>query len=200
MSRSYNILRSVVWSTFSLLWINISSAQTFNNPISRPQPGEILIAGSTYNIIWTPNTGDTIGLEIWNSFSIASAFPGSNCVLDDNNTMCAQLSPGMPNSGSFSWKIPNNAPPSDNYFLDIYVPNPGLGGPFYYMTGNFSIRNEAASTPTSTIAQLSTIAASVGASSGSNISARPSRTPLFIRFLICRGYFKPFSRRYIKQY
>lgn len=35
--------------------VNYSSAQEFDNPISKPQPGEILTAGSTYNIVWTPN-------------------------------------------------------------------------------------------------------------------------------------------------
>lgn len=161
----YNIPR---WVTFILVITATSLAQPFNNPISRPQPGEILTAGSTYNIVWTPNTGDIIGIELWNSFSIASSFTGSSCTVDDNNTMCSQIIASMPNSGSFSWKIPDNAPQSDDYFLDIYVPNPGLDGPFYYMTGNFSIRNATVLTPSSTINTAST---------SPNSSATPIRKP-----------------------
>ena len=187
MKLGYNIPQ---WVTFALAMTPTSLAQEFNNPISRPQTGEILTAGSTYNIVWTPNTGDIIGIEIWNSFSIASSFTGSSCTLDDNNTMCSQIVASMPNSGSLSWKIPDNAPPSDNYFLDIYVPNPDLGGPFYYMTGNFSIRHGTASTSSSATAQVSSTA-TVGPSSNPNSSTRPTRKPPLNVFLNCISCFKP---------
>lgn len=143
--------------TTILAAVNLSAAQAYDNPISRPQPGEILTAGSTYNIVWTPNKGDIVGIEIWNSFPIVSSFDQSPCILDDNNTMCSSLVPNMENSGSFSWKIPENAPTSDAYYLDIYVPNPDAGGPYYYMTGNFSIRSSnSASLSSSAIASSST--------------------------------------------
>jgi hypothetical protein len=155
--------------------ITFSTAQTYN-PISRPQPGEILTAGSTYNIVWTPNKGSIVGLEIWNSFPITLSFNQSNCVLDDNNTLCSQLDPGFPNSGSYSWKIPDTAPSSDEYYLDIYVPNPGLGGPFYYMTGNFSIRKASpvvvSAVPSTTIASIASTTGSIPpASAASNHSS-----------------------------
>jgi hypothetical protein len=170
----YNIPR---WVLFTLAMTSISLAQLFNNPILRPRAGEILTAGSTYIIVWTPNTGETIGIELWNSFSIFSSFADSNCTLDDNNTMCSQVIASMPNFGNFSWKIPDNAPPSDDYFLDIYVPDPDAGGPYYYMTGNFSIHHAIASTPSSP-------------SSSPNNDKKPTSTPLLTSFLNCRSCFK----------
>ena len=136
---AYDSRPLILTLTFVLALTKLSTAQTYN-PISRPQPREILTAGSTYNIVWTPNKGDIVGLELWNSFPIVLSFNQSYCIIDNNNTMCSQLDPGFPNSGSYSWKIPETAPESDDYFLDIYLPDPGPGGPFYYMTGNFSIR------------------------------------------------------------
>lgn len=127
------------------------SAAQIDNPILQPQPGDVLTAGTTYNIIWAPTTGDLISIELWNGFSIASSFDGSNCNVDSNSPLCSQIIQNVSNSGSFLWTIPINAPVSDSYFLDIYVPDPGLGGPFYYMTGNFSIQIASSVTTTASI-------------------------------------------------
>jgi len=110
-----------------------------NNPILRPQAGEVLYAGTAYNITWTANTGSHIGIELWNGFSV-SATLGANCDLDEDNPNCHQVVVDITNSGFYEWAIPENAPASDTYWLDIYVPDPDIDGPYYYMTGNFTIQ------------------------------------------------------------
>jgi hypothetical protein len=126
------------------------------NPISHPQKGEIITAGSKYKVVWTPTNGDIVNLELFNSFAISSYFEGANCAEEENVPGCSQLFSNKTNSGSFLWNVPVNAPESDNYYLDLYVPNPGLGGPFYFMTGNFSIR-PGSTTSTTTDASSSTV-------------------------------------------
>jgi len=115
------------------------SDEASDNPISFPTTGSVLIAGQSYTISWTPTTGNLISIELWTSFPITSSFYGANCNFDDYNPSCSQLVQNISNSGSFVWNVPSSAPESSNYFLDLYVPDPGLDGPFYFTTGNFTI-------------------------------------------------------------
>lgn len=128
-----------------------------DNPISRPQGGETITAGTEYNITWTPTRGNIVSIEIWNEISLASSFNGINCHYDDYNVDCSLLIENITNSGSYLWHVPANAPVANNYFLDIFVPDAGFDGPFYFMTNNFSISNigsptttASTSTPTAT--------------------------------------------------
>jgi len=140
----------------AILCVTQLAAQEYDNPIFRPRPGEVVQVGSSYNIVWTPTKGDIISIEIWNQFSLARYLNGSNCFLDDNNTLCSQIAQNIPNSGSFLWQIPGNTPPSNSYYLDIYVPNPDSNGPYYYMTGNFTIDKVALPSSTSITPSKST--------------------------------------------
>lgn len=150
-----------------------SSAQQASNPILNPKDGEIIAAGSTYNITWTPNQGVIVSIEIWNAFSIASFFNGANCDTEFVST-CSQLFSNITNTGSIIWHVPANAPISDGYYLDIYVPNPGQGGPYYYMTGNFSIHAASSVSTTSTPTIVSST--SLSSTTASEIPSAPTAT------------------------
>ena len=156
---------SLAFSHFTIAFLLLTAitirAQD-DNPISRPREGETITAGTVYNITWTPTRGDLINIEIWNSFSLSSSFNGSNCHFDDFNVDCSGLIENITNSGSFLWNVPANAPVANNYFLDIYVPDAGVDGPFYFMTGNFSISNVGS--PTSTVSTSSPTGTSASAS------------------------------------
>jgi hypothetical protein len=136
-----------------LAFASLAAGQTgldrYDNPILRPKKGEVIPAGTTYNITWKPNKGDIVSMELWSDVSLANSFNGSNCGLDTNSTFCTSFIENVTNSGSYLWQIPRDAPSSRNYYIDIYVPDPGLGGPFYYFTANFTITN--ATTPSSTV-------------------------------------------------
>jgi hypothetical protein len=142
-----------------------SSAQLDSNPISHPKEGEIITAGSTYNITWTPNQGVIISIELWNGFPIASYFNGANCYIDQFVSTCSELFSNVSNTGSMQWHVPANAPTSDQYYFDIYVPDPAQGGPFYYVTGNFTIH------PASTTSQIPTKTPTASATSATTSSA-----------------------------
>lgn len=130
------------------LLLPLSACQA-NNPILTPQTGEVIQAGTTYNITWTPNTGDEIGIELWNGISLADTL-SSDCFEDEDSEFCTQVVSSMNNSGFYLWAVPADAPQSETYWLDIYVPNPGFDGPFFYLTGNFTIeRSPKGASPTS---------------------------------------------------
>jgi hypothetical protein len=120
------------------LLLPLSACQA-NNPILTPQTGEIIEAGTTYNITWTPNTGDQIGIELWNGISLANTL-SNDCFEDEDSEYCTQVVSSMNNAGFYLWAVPVEAPESNTYWLDIYVPDPGFDGPFFYDTGNFTIR------------------------------------------------------------
>jgi hypothetical protein len=135
------------WLVLSFAFFAITAAQlNYTNPISQPQPGEVVTSGSTYYIVWTPTKGNTISIEIWNTFSLASYFNGSNCVVDGENPDCSQIAANIPNTGNFEWHVPSNVPDSDTYWLDIFIPDPDIAAPSYYLTANFSI-NKASLVP-----------------------------------------------------
>lgn len=142
----------------------LTTAQTIRaqnqNPITRPVGGETITAGTEYNITWTPTQGNLISIEIWNEISLASSFNGINCHYDDYNVDCSILIENITNSGSYLWHVPANAPVANNYFLDIFVPDAGIDGPFYFMTNNFSISN--AGSPTGTFASTISTATATG--------------------------------------
>ena len=152
-TRSLLLLRVAIVT----LLLQLSYGQA-NNPIIRPQAGEILHAGTIYNITWTPNTGSDIGIELWNGFSV-SATLGANCDLDEDNPNCHQVIVSTSNSGFYEWAIPANAPTSNTYWLDIYVPDPDINGPYYFMTGNFTIQkainpHQSSSSASATLASV----------------------------------------------
>ena len=132
-----------------LLSIASSLAQPYNNPIIRPRAGETIDAGTNYTITWNANTGTAVSLELWNSFPIFSYFNGS-CIDDEDNPSCSLIFYDVTNSGEWVWQVPSDAPTSNEYFFDIYVPDPGIEGPYYYMTGNFTILNKGTSTGSTT--------------------------------------------------
>jgi hypothetical protein len=157
-----------------------STAQLEDNPISHPKQGEIIAAGSIYTITWTPNKGVIVSIELYNGFSIASSFNGANCYINEFVPTCSELFSNVTNTGSMVWHVPTNAPISDQYYLDIYVPNPGVGGPFYYMTGNFSIR--PASMIPSTTTQIPTISLSSSTRAASSSTSASSTTASNVPF------------------
>jgi hypothetical protein len=120
------------------LLLPLSACQA-NNPILTPQTGEVIQAGTTYNITWTPNTGNEISIELWNGNSLANTL-GADCEDSEDSDSCTQVVSSMNNSGYYLWAVPNNAPQSETYWLDIYVPNPDFNGPYFYLTGNFTIQ------------------------------------------------------------
>jgi hypothetical protein len=142
-----HILRGSTYGlALSFLFMTQATAQGFDNPINHPALGEVVPLGKTYSIVWTPTHGDLISIELWNDFPLGEYFNGSNCVFDDDDPNCSQIASNVPNNGQFDWKVPSNSPPSDTYYLDIFVPDPDINGPYYYMTGNFSISKDAAKT------------------------------------------------------
>jgi len=172
---SVKLLASVL-----LLLTSLCSAQDAN-PITQPKKNHYLKPGETYDILWTPTTPDIlelISIELMCDFNISTIFPGNPCLTPDPT--CIELASNISNTGNFTWKIPANAPQSKDYYLDIYVPDPPPGGPYYFMTGNFSINATAPPldvlfTPPKTATATSSIASatatgnattSAGASSG----------------------------------
>ena len=110
------------------------------NPVSQPQVGAVLTAGTSFNIVWTPTIGDLISIELWTkglNVSINAYFSGNNCLIP--NMACSMIAQNIANSGSFLWGIPANAPLLDDYFIDLYVPDPPPGEVYFYETGDFSI-------------------------------------------------------------
>jgi hypothetical protein len=144
-----------------------------NNPISHPKPGEIITAGSQYKVVWTPTKGDIVSLVLFNNFAISPYFPGASCEAEENVPGCTEVFANKTNSGSFLWNVPVNAPESDTYYLDVYVPNPGPGGPFYFMTGNFSIR-PGSTTSTTTDASSSIVNPNAATDLASATASLPS--------------------------
>ena len=137
-------------------WLAVLSLQRYSyaqnaNPVTQPKRGEVLFAGSTYEILWIPGKGDVISIELYADVDLSNSFSGRNCFVDDYPPECSEILRNQDNNGSFLWNIPLNAPYSDNYFLDIYVPEPGVGGPYYFMTGNFSIHRRSLTSSSTTI-------------------------------------------------
>jgi hypothetical protein len=130
-------------------YIDPNDPSRFDNPISHPLPGDIIQAGSAYNITWTPNRGRIVSIELWTNATLTGIGNGTNCDISDFARNCTALFANMSNAGWYLWNVPKNMPPSDEYYFDIYVPNPGPGGPFYYITGNFSIHNDTPPATTS---------------------------------------------------
>jgi hypothetical protein len=126
----------------SFSYVDANDPSRFDNPISLPKTGDIIQAGSTYNITWTPNRGDIVSIELWTNSSLGGIGNGTNCDVSDFALNCTALFANMTNKGWYLWDVPKNMPSSDEYYFDIYVPDPGPGGPFYYITGNFSVHND----------------------------------------------------------
>jgi hypothetical protein len=121
-----------------------------DNPITTPQGGDTITAGTVYNITWTPTRGNIVSIEIWNEISLRSSFNGTNCHYDGFDVDCSLLVDNITNSGSWLWYVPANAPVANNYFLDIFVSDAGFDGPYYFMTNNFSISDVGSPTSTAT--------------------------------------------------
>jgi hypothetical protein len=139
-------------------YIDPNDPSRFDNPISQPLAGDIIQAGSAYNITWTPNRGRIVSIELWTNATLTGIGNGTNCDVSDFATNCTALFANMSNAGWYLWNVPKNMPPSDEYYFDIYVPNPGPGGPFYYITGNFSIHNDTPPATTSSTTAATGIA------------------------------------------
>jgi len=133
-------------------YLDPNDPSRFDNPISHPQPGDVIQAGSTYNITWTPNRGQIVSIELWTNTSLAGIGNGTNCDVDDYATNCTAPFANISNTGWYLWNVPRNMPSSDEYYFDIYVPDPGPEGPFYYITGNFSVHNDTPPVTTTTAA------------------------------------------------
>jgi hypothetical protein len=119
--------------------LNLCAAQDAN-PITQPKKGRYLKPGLTYDILWNvtkPDILDIISIELMCDLNISTIFPGNPCLTPDPT--CIELVSNISNTGNWTWKIPANAPQSNSYYLDIFVPDPPPGGPYYFMTGNFSI-------------------------------------------------------------
>jgi len=151
-------------------YIDPNDPSRFDNPISLPQTGDIIQAGSTYNITWTPNRGHIVSIELWTNSSLTGIGNGTNCDVSDFAPNCTALFANMTNKGWYLWNVPKDMPSSDEYYFDIYVPNPGPEGPFYYITGNFSVHND---TPPVTTTSGTGVATSTVLPSGNGTPDKP---------------------------
>lgn len=170
--------------------LNLVQAQsTFS--ITRPRTGEVLTAGTTYNILWTSSTYQFLSIELFNNDGIPvdTIFSGTEC---DGEAACGILVNNVTNTGSFLWNIPANAPPNNSYSLDIFVPSLSNTYIFAATTGDFSIQQgtfESVSvTPSITSVSISSSATSTGTSTGpstTSISTIVRETVHPKCFLIC---------------
>src|SRR5947207_9703436 len=121
------LLVSVIVLTEIIFGSNISAStppigSNWNgNPILSPMAGELLTAGTTFTILWTPIKGDLVSIELWNI-----------------SVPISVLAQNISNTGTFQWAIPQGLPTSSNYFLDVYVPVL-VGNYSYFTTGLFTI-------------------------------------------------------------
>jgi hypothetical protein len=174
-------------ASFFLLF-EFVSAQDYLK-ILQPKEKRYLKPGATYQILWTANQttqwGDellVVSIELLSDQAISTIFPGNPCESPQSQTTCIEIASNISNIGNWTWSIPANAPQSPNYYLDIYVPNPPEGGPYYWMTGNFSINATTPSNSLLTVPTYSPESASVNdtatGSSNSSSSAVSNGIPL----------------------
>jgi len=154
------------------------------NPISRPTVGDVLIAGGTFDILWTPTTtGSLISL-------ILRKGPGNNIGI------VGPIADSIQNSGSYLWNIPATLPAGLDYAVQIIVgpaSNVSNVGPdAYNFTPLLELKSNYTGPPTtngtiasvtkssvssfSSAASESTSTASVTATSGVTTTVSPSGT------------------------
>ncbi|OLL23461.1 putative serine-rich protein [Neolecta irregularis DAH-3] len=109
------------------------------NPISVPSSGQIVTAGSAFQIKWAPDNASTITLGLRQG-------PANNLL---NVSIIAS---DIPNLGLFNWLIPSTMPPANNYAIQISEGTTGANSnysPFFGITGG-STSNRTATTNTTT--------------------------------------------------
>jgi hypothetical protein len=103
--------RNVRLSFLLILLCNVR-AQIF--PFLRPQPGEVIHANRTYQILWDVQDGDSVDITLLNYELLPLSGFGSPCGRADD---CAILAFNATNSGAFWWHVPADAPSSQTYEL-----------------------------------------------------------------------------------
>jgi len=132
--------------------VRMTAAQPYN-PIYQPRTGETVTAGTTYDIMWTPTSGNPISIELWfnnppanaNLSSECGGFAGFNGCTDLLETIVDTTS----NAGHFTWFIPVNLPTGNSYFLDLFEPGGTGPVPIFFISGFFRIENRGTSSETS---------------------------------------------------
>jgi hypothetical protein len=82
-------------------------AQDKENPIHKPTSGDKFGAGDTITIEWTPTTDDdTVHLVLRKGD-------------EDNLDPGTPIDGNVPNTGSFTWKVPEDLPAGEDYTIEI---------------------------------------------------------------------------------
>ncbi|KAK6502541.1 hypothetical protein TWF506_003121 [Arthrobotrys conoides] len=138
------------------------AAELGNNAITAPIAGDTITAGEPYNIKWTNLEGSTVTITLITG-------PAGQV------TPLGEIARGLPNSGSYTWNVPETFAPSENYAIQIRYNN--IPDDYNY-SDRFTFENEnfVSSAAVSSSAQTSTAPPSTQTESASSASTTESET------------------------
>ncbi|KAF7512668.1 hypothetical protein GJ744_000929 [Endocarpon pusillum] len=129
------------------------------NPIGHPGLGELIPAGQTYTITWSPNNGDRVTLLLLRG-------PSTNVV------PILTIAENIPNTGSYIWaSVPSTLQPDvTGYGIQLIVEGTGA----YQYSPQCGVKNDgytgASTTTSSSIVTIVSASTSTSASSSSSAS------------------------------
>jgi hypothetical protein len=124
------------------------------NPIIHPGLGELIPAGTTYDITWTPTTPGAFSisqLEFRQSFSLTINLPGNISLLllrgpSTNVVPIETIVDSVANTGSYAWNVPSTLEPdTTHYGVQLIVEGTGQ----YQYSPQCGVSNSAVSSSTS---------------------------------------------------
>ncbi|EGX48673.1 hypothetical protein TWF173_000786 [Orbilia oligospora] len=138
------------------------AADLGKNAITAPIAGDVITAGEPYTIEWTNREGTSVTLTLVDG-PAGQVLPVQEII---RNT---------PNTGTYTWNVPENIPASDKYAIRITYNN--IPTDYNYSDRfNFENENVVSSAAVSSSAQTSTAATSTGTESASSASTTEPET------------------------
>ncbi|RVD90284.1 uncharacterized protein DFL_001259 [Arthrobotrys flagrans] len=138
------------------------AADLNNNAITAPIAGDVITAGQPYAIKWTNMKGNLVTITLIDG-------PANKVV------PVKEIANGAPNTGVYTWSVPDDIPPSQTYAIRItYNNNPAD----YNYSDRFAFENESvvSSSAVSSSAETSTGPASTKTETASSASKTESET------------------------
>jgi Ser-Thr-rich glycosyl-phosphatidyl-inositol-anchored membrane family len=141
-----------------------ASGDPSGNPIIHPGLGELIPAGTTYDITWTPTTQGTfqqfpIRIRIGPPFSLTIIPPGNISLLllrgpSTNVVPIDTIVDSVANTGSYSWNVPSTlVPDTTHYGIELIVEGTGQ----YQYSPQCGVSNSAVSSSASGNASTVTV-------------------------------------------